>query len=186
MRTMFRNLSLLDEIFMEAFPEKETLILEIAVPGTEREFGFESELDAIGKRLQECLSKINIPGIKKTTVTRSKDAEIILELETVTANRRRGNLYRDKIGDALKQCSALFRSVKVEGASNVDNRFSTKYGPRYVDVRLVDVVSGKPVNIEVKRGRSRYHATQKQKDTVIANTLKRGQTYILRGTPKRR
>jgi hypothetical protein len=188
MRPGLTSLSLIDEIFTEAFPEKETVVLEISVPRikNESEFHFESELDAIGKRLQQCLSKMQIPGIRSTTVTRSKDSEIILEFETVTINRRRGNLYRDRIGDVLKNCSSLFRAVKVEGAPNVNNRFDTKPGPRYVDIRLLDISSGKPVNIEVKRGGSRYHSLQKQKDTAIENTLKQGQTYVMRGTPKRR
>ena len=194
MQNNIQGKSLIEEIFMEIYSPEQLLVLEISLPGRQNEYGYESELDAVGKRIQQCLNQINIPGIKANKATRSKDAEIILELDyfvppQVTINRNRGNGYRDKIGTALSQhCKALFKNIKIEGAKGVNNRFSTTpaLGPRYVDIRMTDIVSDKPVNIEIKRGNSRYHQSQKDKDTYIEKTLKKGQTYVIRGTPKRR
>ena len=189
----FENITLLDKLFMEVFPPTEILVLEISIPESksyETGVGIDQELDAIGRRLQQCIATAQIPGIKKTIVTRSKDAEIVLELQhyispTVTINRQRGNTYRDRIGEIFKKCDHLFKQIKVEGATNINNRINTAHGPRYIDIKMVDVISGKPVNIELKRGQSRYHSLQKQKDALIHKTGK-GQTYIIRGTPKRK
>lgn len=182
--------SLLAEIFTEVFADKEVLILEISSPSFGYEFEVDRELDAIGKKIEECLAKTAIPGIKQNTVKRSKDAEIVMELDylvapQVTKNRRRGNKYRDAIGSALMNCPDLFDLVKVEGAPNVNNTITTKKGPRFVDIRLVDKKTKKPVNIEIKRGKSRYHTAQRQKDAAIARQGK-GQTYVVRGTPTRK
>ena len=187
-------MSLAEEIFMELFSPKQFLVLEISLPGNEYEFGHENELDAIGKRIRQCLDQAIIPGIKASKVARAKDAEIVLELDhfispQVTINRNRGNSYRDKIGKALSQhCKGLFSNVNIEGAAGVNNRLSTTpaAGPRFIDIRMTDITSGRPVNIEIKRGNSRYHQSQKDKDAYIEKTLKKGQTYVVRGTPKRR
>ena len=186
------EMSLLQEVFMEEeFPEKELLILEISVPGKQFEFGFDRELDDIGKRIEKCLAMSPpIPGIKKNSVKRGKDAEIIMELDylitpQVTINRRRGNTYRDAIGAALEKCNNLFASVNVEGAAGVNNRRVTGQGVRYVDINLIDKKTNKPVNIEIKRGKSRYHRSQRKKDAALAARGK-GTTYVVRGTAKRK
>jgi hypothetical protein len=189
-----QGISLAEEIFMEIFSPGQMLVLQISVPGNEYEYGYQNELDAIGKRIQECLDQATISGIKTNNVTRSKDAEIILELDyfvtpQVTINRRRGNSYRDNIGKALSQhCKGLFSNIHIEGAKGVNNRLSTSSAsrPRFIDIRMTDVISGRPVNIEIKRGGSRYHQSQKDKDSYIEKTLKKGQTYVVRGTPARR
>lgn len=181
---------LLDEIFMEVFRPKEFLVLEIHLAGNEYEFGYEYEVDDIGARLAACIKNAGIPGIKTNTVTRSKNAEIVLELEAaqVTVNKRRGDTYRDRVGFALRNnphCKGVFTNIKVEGEPGANNRIVTSKGPRFVDIRMTDSVTGKPVNIEIKRGNSRYHVSQKEKDFLIAKANK-GQTYVVRGTPKRK
>lgn len=190
-----QNSSLLEEIFSEMFPSKEYLFLEISMTGLDSEFGYVYELDAVGKRIEECLKKIAIPGIKETTVKRSRDAEIILELELeapqVMLNRNRGNRYRDAIGLALEKCERWFTQVNVEGMEGVNNRIVTGVKSRagnrdrYVDIRLRDEKSGKMVNIEIKRGQSKYHDIQKRKDGWMER-YRLGKTYVVRGTPARR
>ena len=182
--------SVMQEILLEAFSEKEVVVLELSLPGQPYAPVPDRELDAIGKRLAACLAKAAIPGIRQTTVQKSEYAEIVMEVQyetwpQTTINRTRGNRLRDSIGEALEGCNRLFRLVKVEGQPGVNNRFDTRAGPRYVDVRVVDKKTGRTINIEVKRGNSRYNSRQKGKDQNLAGSGK-GRTYVVRGTPARK
>ncbi len=154
--------------------------LEIIPDSKEMNFEIDLELDALGKSIEDCLKRSFIPGIKSNTVKMGKDAEISFEVsENVQINRQRGNLYRDRILMAIQNCN------KLSGFTfGKEKRIATSKGPRFVDIQAVNRKTGKVFNIEVKRGLSRYHRSQKEKDMQIENKLKKGPTYVIRGKPK--
>ena len=176
------NGTLMGEIFSENSFLYETVLLEITPVHSEMNFEFTFELDDVGKRIAKCLENTSIPGIKSSSVKLRTDAEIILEFETITQNRKAGNMYRDKIGEALRKCSKLFSDIIVE-RKGAFNSIKTPHGQRYGDIYFVDKTTGNKYLIEAKRGESRYHLSQKNKDAWIKTNVG-AETYVVRGLKK--
>lgn len=184
-----KELSVLQEIFGEVLQVPEVVVLELSPESLESEAG--KWLKGLRDRILSCMQKAHIPGIRNIQATASKDAEIVLELERpnpqqVQRNKRRGNQFRNAIGAAMRNCPGMFGKVQVEGEPGFRNRVAVRQlGPRFIDTSFIDRSNGKRVNIEVKRGTSRYLVSQKQKDSAIEK-MGMGPTFVLRGVPGRK
>ena len=156
-------------------------IFEIQVPASE--LASEIEMESITEKMLRCLRQINSVRILPS----QKANEITLELQyDIQANKRAGDRFKDKIGRALRNClagSGVKRARVLIERDRTGGKISEKVkkGVRFIDVR---VINGKKViaNIETKKGDSRYHPSQRDKDAQIRRRG-RGPTYVVRNCP---
>lgn len=167
--------TLLSEILQEVFGETETITLEISLPDTPPLFQA-LEQETIAQQLKQCLDA-HLGGAGKASVTHFKNAEVGLEISQVRKNYAAGKKFEKDIAAALQKCKQ-FASVKLSPPREIAKVRKATSPFRYPDIE-VTAKDNRRYYIEAKRGASRYHPTQKQKDAYIART-KKVPTYVVR------
>ena len=154
---------------------------ELAFPYSE--IATEIQMESITEKLLRCLRQIQNISVLPS----NRANEITLELQyDILLNKAAGDRFRNRIGITLKKCLAAagVRRAKIQverdrkGGKIMER---VKGGTRYIDIR---VLNGKKIlaNIETKKGLSKYHDSQKQKDAQIKRKG-RGQTFVVRNCP---
>ena len=167
----------------------ETLFtLEIGLPVSE--LASEFEAGSLRAKVRNCLIKFQKEHFRLSVRPAESFKEIVLEVppQAVT-NRLSGNRFRNRLGNYLKQCLGTRARVLVEGSMDkgkkvaISERVTVKGKPtmRFVDIR---VVKGRQrVNIEAKKGGSRYHERQRLADADLRSS-RRGSTLVVRNCPQ--
>jgi hypothetical protein len=171
-------------------PGETLFTLEIGIPVSEMSSEF--EVGSLRAKVRECLRKFQKIYFPLSVRPSENIKEIVLEVPAqVVTNRTSGNRFKNRIGNYLRQClQGTKASVLIEGDRDKGNRkvsiservtVNNKPRMRFVDVRVVR--GREKVNIEAKKGGSRYHRHQRLGDADLKRTS-RGSTLVVRNCPE--